>query len=700
MKTFEVEGPDGVVYPVIAPEGTPKDELIRAAQASAAARPKPATTSEKFLASGVGRYVKGMKDSVDAGAQLLPRGLAGLTSGLGFFPNPVSQWFDKEAAGVDSDIQQSEGEYQAARWKDGQSGLDGARLVGNILNPVNLAIAKKIPSGAVTTLGRAFQGGVGGALGGVAATPVTGAGDVSFGMQKLGQGVSGAVGGAVMAPVLGKVLDVAAPRIKALQAKFTDPDTLSANASIETTRAIRQVFDDMGVEAQNVPPDVLAALRSQVLASFKQGQRLDAASALRKMDFEAQGVPALRGQVTRNPAQYSRDMNLRGVEDVGEPIQGVLTAQNRKITSDLGKFGATEAAEKFPAGDKLMVSLGKFDEDMNGAVSRAYKNARASSGKDWDIPTKGLAYDVQNVVENFGVGGEQNAIPSAIFNRLKKLGIVGDDMTQRQVFNYEEADKLLKQVNAHMKGGSNGSLSALHASLKKAILEGGGDGDPFAPARKLAAERFGLLDAVPALKAVVDGKASADDFVSRYIVGGKVRELQKLSQILPPEDMAEAKRQIAKVIYKGAFEGNAAGDKLASPAGLQSAMKNIGTDKLKVFFSQPEIDELNRITRITAYANSEPAWGTVARGGNPGGVLFGGLARMGMAGAAAGRQLPGLGPMLSSGISAGRTASQASAALNASVPKSANLTAEEIATLNGLLGVSSVSAGGLLAPRP
>lgn len=696
MKAFEVEAPDGTVYKINAPEGTPPADLIRMAQDQQAARPQPATTSEKLLASGVGRFAKAMKDPIDAGAQLLPRGLSAVSSGFGMFPNRVSEFLDKEAATVDSDIKDSEAQYQTARFKDGQSGFDGVRLLGNVVNPATLALARIAPQGAATTIGRAFQGGVGGLLGGVAATPVTNTADVSFGMQKVGQGVAGAVGGAIASPVLGKVIDLVAPRIKALQASMTNPEILGARASMETDDALRRVFADMGVDQESVPEQVMQQLRKQVLDSFKQGQRLDGAAALRKMDFDAQGVPALRGQITRNPAQYSQDMNLRGIEGVGEPIQNVLTGQNRKITQDLAKFGGTKAGERFPAGEAMTASLAKFDDEASSAVSRAYKNARASTGKDWEIPLGGLSSDLQNIVDDFGVGAERNAVPSAVFNRLKSLGVVGDDMTQRKVFNYEEADKLLKQINSHMKGGDNGSLSALHGAVKKAILEGGGDGDPFAPARKLAAERFGLLDAVPALKAVVDGRVAPDDFVQRFIVNGKVKELQKLAKIMPADDMAEAKKQIARVIYEGAFKGNAAGDKAALPAGLQSAMKQIGTDKLKVFFSQAEIDELNRITRITAYANSEPAFGTVARGGNPGGVLLGGVARLGGAGAAVGKALP----IIRDVGDAGSKALRASSAMNTQVPKQTNLTPQELAQLSGLLGVTGVAAGGLLAPRP
>ena len=569
-------------------------------------------------------------------------------------------------------------------------------MVGNIANPATLALARLSPQGATSMLGRSAQGAVAGAIGGAAATPVTDTTDLGFGMQKLGQGVAGAVGGAIATPVMGKAVDLLAPRFKALQARFTDPEVLGAKASLETDTAIRRIFSDMGVEQQNVPQQVMDKLRAEVLASFRQGKKLDAAAALRKMDFDAQGIPALRGQVTRDPAQYSRDMNMRGIEGVGEPITNVLTSQNQKITSDLSKFGGPLAREKFQAGDAMTTALSQFDEEARKTVTRAYNNARASSGKDWEIPLGGLSHDVQSVVDDFGVGAEKNAIPSAVYARLQSLGVVGDGMTQRKVFNYEEADKLLKQINAHMGGGTNGSLDRIHGAVKKAILEGGGDGDPFTPARKLASERFTTLDAVPALKAVVQGKASPDDFVDKYIINGKVKELQKLAGLMPADDMAEAKRQIARVIYEGAFKNNATGDKMASPAGLQQAMKNIGTDKLSVFFSPREIEELNRLTRVTAYANTEPAWGTVARGGNPGGVLLGGIARLGGAGAAIGRGMP----LIGTGIDAGVKSVRAAQALNSTPPKTANLSPKEIADIAGLLGVTGVSAGGLLAPRP
>lgn len=691
MKKFIVQSPGGPIE-VEAAETASDAELIQLAKAKAQA-PAKATTSERLLASVPGRILKGAKDPIDAGAQLLPRALSSVTSGFGMFENPLSAFFDREAARVDTGINESEREYQTARWKDGQAGFDGARLTGNIVNPATLALARVSPSGAATTLGRAAQGAVGGFAGGVAATPVTDTSEMSYALQKTGQAAAGAVGGAVLGPLVGKVTDIAAPRIKALMAKFTDPSVLGARASLETDLAIQRVMRDMGMEQQNIPAEVMADLRRQVLAGFKSGQKFDAAATLRKADFDAQGVPALRGQVTRTPAEYSKGMNLRGVEGVGEPITATLVAQNQKITGDLAKFGGAKAKEATTAGLDYLPALEKFDETKRQAVTRAYQNARASSGKDWDVPMKGLAYDIGEVLDTYGTGlGEANNIPGAIVKNLKTYGVIADDaMTQRKVFNYEAADKLLKQINAH-DNGQNASLKPLRNAVKKAILEGGGEGDPFAPARKLAAERFGLHESVPALDAVVKGKATADDFVQKYILGGKVKDLKALAAIFPEEQMAEAKKQIAKAIYEGAFKGNAAGDKMASPAGLQAAMKDIGTEKLKIFFSQKEIDELNRLTRITSYANSEPAWGTVTRGSNPGGAFFNQIANL----AGAGRSMASTLPL----IGAGKNALAANQAMNTTIPRTANLSPEELAQLSRLIGVAGVAGGNALAPRP
>ena len=692
MKTFKVQSPDGIVE-VQADDNATDAQLVALAQKQQAQVVKPnPTTSERLQASIPGRFLKGWKDPVDAGAQMATRAGSGVTSAAGYLPNALSDKLDASTQNIDQDISDSEREYQTARWKTGQSGFDGARTAGNILNPATYLLSRRLPGGATSTAGRAVQGAVAGTVGGVL-RPVTDTSQTSFGMQKTGQGMMGGLGGAVAAPIIGRLADFAIPLAIRLANKFKDPNVLGARASIVTDEAIHKIATENGMDPATIPRDVLDAVRQQVLEGLKGGTRIDAASTIRKMDFAAQGVPALRGQITRDPSQYSGDMNLRGVATVGEPVQNLLNAQNTKITSDIAKFGGPRAQEAYPAGSLMTGSLKASDEASRKSITAAYNNARAGSQKDWDIPMQGLAQDVQNTIDNYGVGSETHAVPSAIVANLKKFGILADDtMTQKKVFNYEAADQLLKQINDHSGGMPNKSLGDLHKAVKAAILTAGGPGDPFAVPRKMAAERFALHDAAPALEAVVQGRVAPDDFVQKYIIGGKVNELKKLVEVMDSDSMAEARKQVAQVIYRGAFRGNAAGDKLASPAGLQDAMRQIGQDKLKVFFTADQVNELNRLTRITANANSEPAWGTVARGGNPGGVLFGqmaGIANLGR-GAAAATPL----------LNLATKSSQVSQAMNTTLPKPTNLSPAEIANLTRSINVMGIGAGGLLAPGP
>ena len=303
---------------------------------------------------------------------------------------------------------------------------DGARLFGNVVGPASIAAGMRLPA-AVSTMGRIGTGALGGGIGGLM-TPVSDTeGDVGFAAQKTGQAGVGALGGAVASPLLGKIADVVAPPLKALATRmFSDPAKLASRAAIEASDAVDSVVKQLGVDRASIPQQVYQEIRQQVADSFKKGEKIDASALLRKKDFDALGVPALRGQITRDPAQYSRDMNVRGIEGAGEPVANLLSAQNQKITSKLGGFGGTKAREAVPAGDMFTGALKALDDKLSESVRRAYQNARASSGKDWDVPLGGLANDVANVVDTFGIGAEKNAVPSAIASKLKSFGIIND----------------------------------------------------------------------------------------------------------------------------------------------------------------------------------------------------------------------------------------------------------------------------------
>jgi hypothetical protein len=73
-----------------------------------------------------------------------------------------------------------------------------------------------------------------------------------------------------------------------------------------------------------------------------------------------------------------------------------------------------------------------------------------------------------------------------------------------------------------------------------------------------------------------------------------------------PGAYKEARMQIGAELQRSAFGENVAGDALIKPAALATKIRQIGPQRLKAFFSDEEVTELNRIARVGAYINSPP----------------------------------------------------------------------------------------------
>ena len=701
MKQYRVTGPSGEDEIVEAEEGTSQIELVRKAQEQAAAKvTAQPTTKQRFLGSPVGGLLKGGKDPIDAGAQLIPRAGGFVSSGARFFPNSVSNWFDKEAAALDSDVSSSEREYQTARHMTGSSGFDGWRLGGNILSPVNAAVAARMPLAAATWPQRAALGLTTGGFGGLM-QPVTDTSETSFGMQKAGQIGVAALAGGTFVPILGKVVDKVMPRLAAIYDRFKDPVKASVRASIEADDAISKALKEAGIEETALPTQLRKQIADQIVAAAKKGYSPDPAALVRKADFDKLGIPYMGPQITRNPAEFSRMMNLRGVEIPGadeNPIQAVLRAQNQQITGKVGALGGPRAQEPVLAGREIASALKAGDTADAARVRALYTAARGSQDAAADIPMPGLAQRVGEIADDFGIGAEKNSIPSAIYSKLKSFGFVGDDgMAQRKVFDFDAADKLLKQINSH-DDGTNASLGALRSAVKEAMSTSPGGKDPFAAGRAAAASRFKAHDAIPALGKIAKATTPeeverlGDDFVRQHIINAKPSDVRRLFSVLPADQREEARKQVARVVYQKVFGANNAGDKAARPESFQTGLNQIGTEKLKIFFTQKQVEDLQAMARISAYISQDPAASTVSRGSNLGGAMFNQLLQLSQV----------KGPFAATANALLNPAMKSMAiksVMNPAVPTKANISPEVASLLESALGVGGNAAGitGLLS---
>lgn len=614
--------------------------------------------------SEIGSWMQGMADPVVGAVQLVAN-----ASGRGDAVNQAIAAKEKELAD--------------AKQAFGREGADISRIAGNVTAPTNLIAASKIPlaSGAWRQAG---QGAAIGAASG-AMEPVTDADN--FWGNKAKQTAAGAIGGGIATPVLSKLGGAVTRRAIPAEQGITGP--------VATQKAIGNVqaaLREMGQDINDIPPQQLKSLIDQVTESLKQGKTLDPAAVLRKADFEAAGMQPTLGQITRDPAQFAREMNLRGVQGVGDPLMQRFTQQNQQLTNSIGQF-AQGAGEKYQAGRKIIDDLSNADDFFSKHVSDLYAQARAASGKDLDVPLQGMAQDFANVVHEFG-----DKVPTGVVNRFREFGI--DPLNpgnQTKLFTVEEANKLLKTLNNHVGSdkATNLALSRLRDSVKNAVNSVDASGGVFAPAVKAASERFALHDAAPALRAASEGAVSADDFVRRFIVGGKTDEVNKMAQILGSDARNEAKAQIGEYLRRAAFGENTAGDKAFAQESFNKALSNIGTDKLRAFFSPEEIVQLQRLGRVGAYMTSSPARAPV-NSSNTAGALFNLL-----------QSVPGVGRAVSAANAIGNTVvapvrnnALVRASLDATPPvTAAPLTEAQSNMLAKILAGGSAVGGGLLSPN-
>lgn len=120
-----------------------------------------ATTKEKITASVPVRFAAGVADPA-LGINALYDKIVGntgqfITSGAGYFPNPVSDWLGQAANSGQTINNQETSALQSARLANGAEpgSTDWARLAGNVASPVNYAMA---PAKGAGVAGNMFSG--------------------------------------------------------------------------------------------------------------------------------------------------------------------------------------------------------------------------------------------------------------------------------------------------------------------------------------------------------------------------------------------------------------------------------------------------------------------------------------------------------------------------------------------------------------
>lgn len=715
---MDIQTKDGILLRGI-PDGTP-DEVIKAriaqirggqAQVETAAPAAGATLEQKVQSSAPMRLVQGMRDPIDAGAQTIAHSVPNwIINAVDYIPSrmrnsnsPLLQtigdrfFADPRPQAIDQSLRESEQKYQSARQATapqtmsglitGQRdpGFDGMRLLGNVVSPVNAGLARMIPGGAMTTAPRMAATGTGlGAAGGLLTPVLDEQGQQDFLSTKGSQVGLGALTGGILTPVMGTAMNAAAPYVGRAVDRLTGAaETRAMKASFDADNAIKKALEEMGQKMEDIPQAQFASLRNQVTEAMRQGKTMDAAAMMRKLDFDAMNLPSTAGQISRDPMQFARERNLRGVAGIGDPLMQRFDLQNKALQRDIGMF-ANGASESTTAADRIMGALGQHDAALKRGVNEAYGKARDHVGRAAPMDPAGFSTSANRALDESMLGIYLPAEARSYLNGIAKGEIP---------FNVQTAVQIDQVLSSAQRAAGNGTpqflaIGKVRDSLNSAQIADNVGVDAkaaFDAARGVAKDRFAVHEAVPALKAVVEGTAAPDSFVRRFVLGGQPKEVKGLAEVLrqSPEAFREARSQIGAQIQRAAFGENLAGDKVVSPERLAQTLRQIGTERLSAFFSQAEIESMKRMARVSAYINSVPSAAVPNTSGTAATVLN-------LAGA-----IPGISPMVQAARAVANPVLNqraVSTAMNPQVPQSMAQASPEVIRRLQMMG----AMGGLL----
>jgi hypothetical protein len=481
-------------------------------------------------------------------------------------------------------------------------------VTGFMVNPAN----KLVPGfgGPATTLtGSVVKGGAQGAIANPVVTPVTEE-EKPFLTEKINQGLTGSVGGAAFSGGLKLLGDALSKGVNAARSKFGGMAPEGEMNAVTT-----KILTDSGLDPNKVPTEFFNSLKDQAATALKTG---DVKSFKQFVSNYSEAnslpvpVPMLRGQLTRDPMQYAVEQNLRGVQNVGEPIQKVLREQNTALLSNLDSFGASRGQAITESGHFLRNTLKKADEVEAQKVRDAYTAFKNSTGKDLDVPLTGLAQDYAKVLKDYG----KDQIPQGVRNNLDSLGLLKGK--QMKVTTIEDAENLIKVINRNydpskQPKGTINALDDLRRSIENSIKgagagESGQAGQLAQAARKAAKERFDTIADIPALRDTMKGK-EPDKFLQNHILQGNVDQISKLRDYLAkssPETLTQLQNDVMRVI-KNRVTNNVSGENAKfSHAGLKDFLSDASASRLKTFLTPEQFQGLKQLNRVAENALYEP----------------------------------------------------------------------------------------------
>lgn len=600
MPKYNITGPDGKKFTINAPEGATEQDALAFIKAKHYDKPvtvkKNDALIDKIKDSPVGGFVRGLRDPIDAGAQLLEAGLQKIGVDTGAIDKAVG------LPGADEAYKQSEQDYRQ-NWRKGKElGLDGGRLAGNVVGTLPIASALA-PAAATTLPAMAMQGAKVGATTSLMNPVDSSKGDV------LNQKTEQAIGGAVLGGIAPVLVNTVAKGLSSLAQKTKqvfNPETVKTVAG-----NIQSELGKRGIDFERLSDGVKQSMLNDVHKAINTGKELNFDALAKKASFDRLRMRSTLGQLTGDPMQVTFEKNTAGIAGVGDELSNLFNQQNRQLVDTLPKV----SSETLDNGAKVVNALKGIDAQNLSKAKNLYDQALKSGGKNIPLNGKTISHHVD---AELGKNLMRESLPGDLRTYLSKIQdkpvTLGDAQSKIHAINagiskqFDRSDKAASIVK-----------EKLRQHMQKAAQSAGADtAQIFKQADKAFMQRMRLQDQVPALKAAVKD-AAPDDFITKHVISStaKVRDVLALRAQLKssPEAWDAVKQEVAKHIRDAATNGKADEFAKFSASGFDRALKNIGMPKLRTIFNKEELTLFKDMSVAANAIAQQPAGAAVNNSG-------------------------------------------------------------------------------------
>lgn len=366
--------------------------------------------------------------------------------------------------------------------------------------------------------------------------------------------------------------------------------------------------------ASNASPEIRAGLEQTLK---KGGVNLEVLQRRVEADSLPVKIHLMKGQATQDPGLISHERNVRGKEP---RIVEQLNAQNKALIENVDAIRDAAAPDVFATskpelGNMLIDAYRTKDAQLNAQIGAKYQALRDANGGQFPLDSNAFV----------------TATDKALHKQLLYDFVPGDlrrtlDRVKGSGMTFENFESLRTNLARIQRTATDGNARAVAGVIRDELEalpmpKGAEHLKPLADnARAAAKARFQMLEADPAYKAVVRGNASADNFISNYVLRKDTKQLETMMQSLGPEGRQAVARGVVDHLRESAI--GTAGN--FSQAGYNKALEKL-RPKLGLIFEPEQRKQIETLGNVARYVQAQPAGSFV----NNSNTLVGALAMEG-----------------------------------------------------------------------